>query len=121
MALPEGLKDFSLAGKAALMIGAEHPVGRVAAVTLVEAGAQVAAGLAGAGHREALKEIVKAVAAAGGKTPRYQVQSAAVRADVRAADRPASRNWAASISSSPRSTSLSTHRPRRPTIPTLTA
>ncbi|MBI3758787.1 MAG: 2-deoxy-D-gluconate 3-dehydrogenase, partial [Deltaproteobacteria bacterium] len=39
--LPEGLKEFSLNGKAALVIGAEHPVGRVAAITLAEAGAKV--------------------------------------------------------------------------------
>ena len=39
MAIAEGLKDFSLSGKRALVIGAEHPVGRTAAVALVEAGA----------------------------------------------------------------------------------
>jgi hypothetical protein len=34
MALPEGLNDFALPDKAALVIGAEHPAGRVAAATL---------------------------------------------------------------------------------------
>ena len=39
--LIEGLRDFSLEGKAALVVGAEHSVGRAAAVTLAEAGAQI--------------------------------------------------------------------------------
>ena len=41
MALPEGLNDFALPDKAALVIGAEHPAGRVAAATLAEAGARL--------------------------------------------------------------------------------
>jgi len=39
--LPKGLQDFALNGKAALVIGAENELGRVAAITLAEAGAQV--------------------------------------------------------------------------------
>ena len=49
--LPEGLKDFSLKDKAALVIGAEHAVGRVAAITLAEAGAKVLIASQDRGHR----------------------------------------------------------------------
>jgi len=83
MALPEGLKDFSVAGKAALIIGAEHPVGRVAAITLAEAGAKVMLASQEPGTDEALKETAKAVEAAGFK-PAIQVQHAAIRADLAA-------------------------------------
>jgi NAD(P)-dependent dehydrogenase (short-subunit alcohol dehydrogenase family) len=82
-ALPEGLKDFALDGKAALIIGAEHPVGHVAAITLAEAGAQVLLASQEPGTENQLKEVAKAVADAGGKAS-IQVQTAAVRADVRA-------------------------------------
>src|SRR6202023_303654 len=84
MTLPEGLKEFSLAGKAAVVIGAEHPVGRVAAVTLAEAGAQVLLASQEPGTEEALAEVAKAVAAAGQKDPPVQVQHAAIRADLSA-------------------------------------
>ena len=56
MALPSGVKDFSLAGKHALVIGAEHPLGRVAAVTLAEAGAKVMIASQEAGTADALNE-----------------------------------------------------------------
>ena len=82
-ALPEGLKDFALDGKAALIIGAEHPVGRVAAITLAEAGAQLLLTSQNPGTEKQLKEVAQAVAEAGGKAS-IQVQTAAVRADVRA-------------------------------------
>jgi NAD(P)-dependent dehydrogenase (short-subunit alcohol dehydrogenase family) len=82
-ALPEGLKDFALDGKAALIIGAEHPVGRVAALTLAEAGAQVLLTSQNPGTEKKLKEVAAGVAEVGGKAS-IQVQTAAVRADVRA-------------------------------------
>jgi NAD(P)-dependent dehydrogenase (short-subunit alcohol dehydrogenase family) len=84
MALPEGLKDFSLVGKAAVVIGAEHPVGRVAAVTLAEAGARVLIASQEPGTEDALREVAKAVAAAGQKDPPVQVQRASIRADLSA-------------------------------------
>jgi NAD(P)-dependent dehydrogenase (short-subunit alcohol dehydrogenase family) len=85
MALPEGLKDFSLAGKSAIVVGAEHPLGRVAAVTLVEAGARVLLASQEPGTEEALKATAQAVSAAGQKSPPIHVQSAVVRADLAAA------------------------------------
>jgi 2-deoxy-D-gluconate 3-dehydrogenase len=84
MPLPEGLKDFSLTGKSALVIGAEHPLGRAAAVTLVEAGAKVLLASQEPGTDVALDATAKAVHAAGQHNPPVQVQSAALRADVSA-------------------------------------
>src|SRR5271167_4292967 len=60
-ALAEGLKVFALNGKAALVIGAEHPIGRVAAITLAEAGAKVLIASQNAGTENALKEVAKAI------------------------------------------------------------
>jgi len=85
MALPEGLKGFSLTGKSAIVVGAEHPLGRVAAVTLVEAGARVLLASQEPGTEEALKATAQAVTAAGQKNPPIRVQSAVVRADLAAA------------------------------------
>jgi NAD(P)-dependent dehydrogenase (short-subunit alcohol dehydrogenase family) len=84
MPLPEGLKDFSLSGKRALVIGAEHPVGRAAAVALVEAGARVLLASQEPGTEEAVSITVKAVHEAGQPNPPVQMQSASLRADVRA-------------------------------------
>jgi NAD(P)-dependent dehydrogenase (short-subunit alcohol dehydrogenase family) len=84
MALPKGLKDFSLAGKAALIVGAEHSVGRVAAVTLAEAGAKVLIASQARGTDEALNRVAQALQAAGQKDTSVQMQNAAVRAEVRA-------------------------------------
>ncbi len=85
--LPAGLKDFSLAGKTAVILGAEHPVGRVAAVTLAEAGANILLASQDIGAEAALKETAKAVEAAGVKSV-VQIQRAAIRADLAAtADR----------------------------------
>jgi len=84
MALPEGLKDFNLAGKAALVIGAEHPEGRAAALTLAEAGARVLLASQEAGTADALGETAKALQAAGQKNVPIQVQRAAIRADLSA-------------------------------------
>jgi len=83
MPLPEGLKDFSLSGKRALGIGAEHPVGRTAAVALVEAGARVSLASQEPRTGEALNTTVNAVHAAGQRNPLVQIQDAALRADVR--------------------------------------
>jgi NAD(P)-dependent dehydrogenase (short-subunit alcohol dehydrogenase family) len=84
MAFPKGLDDFTLADKAALVIGAEHPAGRVAAATLAEAGAKLMIASQEPGTDEQIKETVKAVQAAGAKTaPVTQIQNAAIRADVR--------------------------------------
>jgi len=82
-ALPEGLKDFALDGKTALVIGAEHPVGRIAAITLAEAGAQLLLASQEPGAENQLKDTATAVAAVGGKAA-IQVQNATVRPDVRA-------------------------------------
>ena len=84
MALPQGLNDFALVDKAALVIGAEHPVGRVAAATLAEAGARLMIASQEPATDEQIAETVKAVQAAGAKAaPITQVQNASVRADVR--------------------------------------
>jgi NAD(P)-dependent dehydrogenase (short-subunit alcohol dehydrogenase family) len=84
MALPAGIRDFQLEGKHALVIGAEHPVGRVAAVSLAEAGAKLFLASQDAGTAAATKETAEAVAAAGQKNPPVQVQNATVRADLSA-------------------------------------
>ncbi|MGH7058191.1 MAG: SDR family NAD(P)-dependent oxidoreductase [Acetobacteraceae bacterium] len=81
--LPAGLQDFSLAGLGALIIGAEHPVGAVAALTLAEAGAKVLLASQEAGTEEQLKNTAKALGAIGAK-PVIQVQRAAIRADLSA-------------------------------------
>src|SRR5215469_6736907 len=83
MPLPEGLKDFSLSGKRALIIGAEHHVGRTAAVTLVEAGAKVVLASQRPGREAELQITAGAVHAAGNKNPPVLIQSATQRADVR--------------------------------------
>jgi NAD(P)-dependent dehydrogenase (short-subunit alcohol dehydrogenase family) len=84
MALPSGVNDFALTGKRALVIGAEHPLGRVAAVTLAEAGAKLFLASRAPGAEAALKETAKALEAAGQKNPPMQVQNAAIRADLSA-------------------------------------
>ena len=83
MILSKGLEDFSLADKSALIIGGEHPVGRVAAVTLAEAGAKILIASQEPGTEEKIKETAKAAQSAGAK-PITQVQSAVLRADLRA-------------------------------------
>lgn len=85
MALSEGLKDFALNGKSALVIGAEHPMGRVAAGVLAEAGARLMLASQEPGTEEQIKLAVEAAHAAGAKeAPVVQVQNASIRADVRA-------------------------------------
>ncbi len=84
MALPHGLDDFALKDKAALVIGAEHPVGRVAAVALSEAGARLMLASQEPGTDSQIKEAVAAAQAAGAAAaPAAQVQNASIRADVR--------------------------------------
>lgn len=84
MPLPEGLDQFSLSGKRALVFGAEHPVGRTAAVTLVEAGAKVLLASQQPDADEAVDLTVKAVQEAGQRNPPVKIQSASLRADVSA-------------------------------------
>jgi NAD(P)-dependent dehydrogenase (short-subunit alcohol dehydrogenase family) len=85
MAFPQGLNDFALADKAALVIGAEHPAGRVAAATLAEAGARLMIASQEPATGERMSETARAVQAAGAKAaPITQMQNAALRADVRA-------------------------------------
>src|ERR1700722_7572412 len=75
------LKEFSLEGKAALVIGAEHPVGRAAATALAEAGAKVLLASQEPGTEKQLKDAVKAIGAAGAKVS-MRVQSASIRGDL---------------------------------------
>ena len=75
--------DFSLQGKGALIVGAEHAVGRAAAVTLAEAGAKIVIASQEPGTDKQLKEVAKLVSSAGGKAV-VRVQSAALRADASA-------------------------------------
>lgn len=85
--LPPGLREFSLAGKTALVIGAEHPAGGVAALTLAEAGANVMLASQDVGAEEALGLAGKTAQAAGVKAV-VRTQRAAIRADLAAtADR----------------------------------
>ncbi len=83
MATSNASNDFSLAGKSALVVGAEHSVGRAAAVTLAEAGAKILIASQEPGTDKQLKEVAKLVTAAGTK-PVIRVQDAATRADVSA-------------------------------------
>ncbi|HYK64856.1 MAG TPA: SDR family oxidoreductase [Patescibacteria group bacterium] len=75
--------DFSLQGKGALIVGAEHAVGRAAAVTLAEAGAKIVIASQEPGTDKQLKEVAKLVSSAGAKAV-VRVQSAALRADASA-------------------------------------
>jgi NAD(P)-dependent dehydrogenase (short-subunit alcohol dehydrogenase family) len=83
MASSDLQKDFSLQGKGAVIIGAEHAIGRAAAVTLAEAGAKVLLASQEPGTDAKLKEAAKAVQAAGIK-PEVRVQDATLRADLSA-------------------------------------
>jgi 2-deoxy-D-gluconate 3-dehydrogenase len=75
------LKEFSLEGKAAVVIGAEHAVGRAAAAALAEAGAKVLLASQEPGTEKQLKEAAKAIGASGAKVS-IRVQSAALRGDL---------------------------------------
>jgi 2-dehydro-3-deoxy-D-gluconate 5-dehydrogenase len=84
MPVPQGVNDFSLSGKRALVIGAEHPVGRTAALALVEAGGRVLLASQEPGTDQEMAVTAKAVDAAGQRNPPVQMQRAALRADVTA-------------------------------------
>jgi NAD(P)-dependent dehydrogenase (short-subunit alcohol dehydrogenase family) len=75
------LKEFSLEGKAAVVIGAEHAVGRAAATALAEAGAKVLLASQEPGTEKLLKDAAKVVGASGAKVS-IRVQSAALRGDL---------------------------------------
>src|SRR5260370_17634390 len=77
------LHDFSLEGKGALVVGAEHAMGRAAAAALAEAAAKVMLASQEPGTDKQLKEVAKLVQAAGAK-PVIQIQNAAIRADLSA-------------------------------------
>ena len=75
------LKEFSLEGKAAVVIGAEHAVGRAAAAAMAEAGAKVLLASQEPGTEKQLKEAAKAIGASGAKVS-IRVQSASIRGDL---------------------------------------
>jgi 2-deoxy-D-gluconate 3-dehydrogenase len=83
MALNEAFKEFSIEGKAALVIGAELPLGAAAAQTLAEAGANVVIASQEPGTGDALKELAKKIGAPGRKVE-VKIQSAITRADISA-------------------------------------
>jgi 2-deoxy-D-gluconate 3-dehydrogenase len=83
MASDSILKDFSLEGKGAVVIGAENPTGRAAAVALAEGGARVLLASQDPGTGAQLNDVAKAIAAAGAK-PEVREQNAAIRADLAA-------------------------------------
>ena len=83
MALNEALKEFSIEGKAALVIGAELVLGAAAAQILAEAGANVVLASQGPGTGERLNDLAKKVSALGRKAV-VRVQSAGTRADLAA-------------------------------------
>jgi NAD(P)-dependent dehydrogenase (short-subunit alcohol dehydrogenase family) len=83
MATSNASNDFSLEGKSALVVGAEHAVGRAAAVALAEAGAKIAIASQEPGTDKQLKEVAKLVSASGIKAV-VRVQDAATRADASA-------------------------------------
>jgi 2-deoxy-D-gluconate 3-dehydrogenase len=78
-----GLKEFSLEGKAAVVIGAEHAVGRAAAAALAEAGAKILLASQEPGTEKQLKDAAKAIGASGAKVS-IRVQHAALRGDLSA-------------------------------------
>ena len=78
-----GLKEFSLEGKAAVVIGAEHAVGRAAAAALAEAGAKILLTSQEPGTEKQLKDAAKAIGASGAKVS-IRVQHAALRGDLSA-------------------------------------
>lgn len=80
----QALKEFSLAGKAGLVIGAEHPLGRIAALTLAEAGANLVVASQEPGTAAQLNDLLRELAPSGCKAVPH-VQNAATRADLCAA------------------------------------
>src|SRR5579862_8832504 len=74
------LKEFSLEGKAAVVIGAEHSLGAAAAAALAQAGARLMLASQEPGTDKQLKELAKEIGAAGKISTR--VQSASIRGDL---------------------------------------
>lgn len=83
MALNEAFQEFSIEGKAALVIGAELPLGAAAAQTLAEAGANVMLASQEPGTANALKDLSRKLSALGRKAE-VKIQSAITRADITA-------------------------------------
>jgi 2-dehydro-3-deoxy-D-gluconate 5-dehydrogenase len=83
MASDSILKDFSLEGKGAVVMGAENPTGQAAAMALAEAGARVLLASQNPGAGAQLKETAKAIAAEGANAE-VREQNAAIRADLAA-------------------------------------
>ena len=83
MPLNEAFKEFSIEGKAALVIGAELPLGAAAAQALAEAGANLVLASQDPGTGDPLKELAKKIGAMGRKAV-VQIQSAVSRADLSA-------------------------------------
>lgn len=83
MASDSALKDFSLDGKGALVIGAENAAGRACAIALAEAGARVMLASQNPGTDAQLQEAARAIAAAGAAAE-VRSQDAAIRADLSA-------------------------------------
>ncbi len=75
--------SFSLDTMAALVVGAETPVGRAAAIALGEAGARVLLASQEPGTEKQLRDAAKAAGASGVKTA-IRVQRASLRADLSA-------------------------------------
>ncbi len=75
------LQEFSLEGKTAVVIGAEHTVGRAAATALAEAGAKVLLASQELGTEQQLKDTAKRIGATGAQVA-LRVQSAAIRGDL---------------------------------------
>ncbi len=83
MAVNEALREFSIEGRAALVVGAELPLGSAAAQILAEAGANVVLASQEPGNDNLLKDLSKKVGALGRKTA-VKTQSAITRADLSA-------------------------------------
>jgi 2-deoxy-D-gluconate 3-dehydrogenase len=83
MAVNEALKEFSIEGKAALVIGAELPLGAAAAQMLAEAGANVVLASQEPGNHDTLNDLSKKIIALGRKAE-VKTQSAITRADLSA-------------------------------------
>jgi 2-deoxy-D-gluconate 3-dehydrogenase len=75
------LKEFSLEGKAAVVIGAEHAVGRAAGAALAEAGAKVLLASQEPGTEKQLTDAAKAIGSSGAKVS-IRVQNASIRGDL---------------------------------------
>jgi NAD(P)-dependent dehydrogenase (short-subunit alcohol dehydrogenase family) len=82
--MAKAAKHFSLDGKAAVIVGAEHAVGRVAAEAFAEAGAQLLLASQDAGARAQLDAAKQAAMSAGAKKVLLRAHDARVRAELAA-------------------------------------